>query len=326
MSPVSRVDQNIDVQRGVTDIAAPPLHPALQSDAGAHQQQPGGSTTLEEFSCELNFGALHGLRRNRPGARRVLALHGWLDNAASFIPLAAHLDDLDLALLDLPGHGHSASMPAGAEYTLIGAIHSVLDAADALGWERFTLLGHSMGAGIASMVAAAAPERVEALVAIEALGGLAEQVENTARRLRESVVAARSMRERPLRVFPTMETAIRARMMANQLSEPSARRLVERGVQTVPGGYSWRSDQRLTLPTAVRMTEAQIDALVTAIESPTQVIFATPAQSYFPEPLRSQRAALLPQGRLATLPGIHHLHMEDPTAVAAIIKAFLETP
>ncbi|MFT4246706.1 MAG: alpha/beta hydrolase [Pseudomonas sp.] len=281
--------------------------------------------SLQEFSCELRFGELRGLRRARPGARRVLALHGWLDNAASFVPLAAHLDGLDLALLDLPGHGHSAWLPAGADYTLPGAIHSVLDAADALGWERFTLLGHSMGAGIASLVAAAAPARIEALVAIEALGGLGERAENTAARLRQSVAATRSLRERPLRVFPTLETAIRARMMANQLSEPSARWLVERGVQAVPGGYCWRSDQRLTLPTAVRMTEPQIDALVAAIECPAQVIFATPAQPYFPEPLRSRRAALLPQGRLATLPGIHHLHMEAPEAVAGIVSGFFQT-
>ena len=281
--------------------------------------------SLNEFSCEVRFGALRGLRGGQPGGRRVLALHGWLDNAASFVPLAARLPELDLVMLDLPGHGHSASLPAGVEYTLPGAIHSVLDVADALDWECFTLLGHSMGAGIASLIAAAAPARIEALIAIEALGGLGEPVEHTAQRLRKSVAAVRSMRERPLRVFPTLETAVRARMMANQLSEPSARGLVERGVHTVPGGYCWRSDQRLTLPTAVRMTEAQIDALIAAIECPTQVIFATPAQPYFPEPLRSQRAALLPRGQWATLPGIHHLHMDTPDAVAQIIAEFLRT-
>ncbi|GHH61052.1 alpha/beta hydrolase [[Pseudomonas] boreopolis] len=280
--------------------------------------------SLQEFACGIRLGQVRGLRAERPGGRKVLALHGWLDNANSFAPMAPYLDDLDLVLLDLPGHGHSDSLPAGSEYTMIGAIHSVLDAADALGWERFTLLGHSMGAGIASFVAAAEPARVEALVAIEALGGLGESVENTVDRLRQSVTATRSLPQRPLRVFPTLETAVRARMMANQLSEAAARLLVERGVQTVPGGYSWRTDQRLTLPTAVRMTEAQIDALVAAIECPTQVIFATPAQPYFPEPLRSRRVTLLPRGRLATLAGIHHLHMEEPAAVAAIVREFLQ--
>src|SRR3546814_18123950 len=63
----------------------------------------------------------------------------------------------------------SAHLPPGADYSFAGALHSVLDVADALGWERFALLGHSMGAGIASLLAAGAPGRVERLLAIEAL-------------------------------------------------------------------------------------------------------------------------------------------------------------
>ena len=61
-----------------------------------------------------------------------------------------------------------------------------------------------------------------------------------------------------------------------------------------------------------------------AIECPTQVIYASPAQPYFPEPLRSQRAALLRDGRVEVLPGSHHLHMEQPAAVAACIRALLD--
>jgi pimeloyl-ACP methyl ester carboxylesterase len=53
------------------------------------------------------------------------------------------------------------------------------------------------------------------------------------------------------------------------------------------------------------------------------VIYADPPQAYFPEPLRTQRAALLPDGRLHVLAGTHHLHMEDPAAVAARMLAFL---
>ena len=281
------------------------------------------STAAREFACALPFGELRGLRAGNPAGRRVLALHGWLDNAASFLPLAPQLPELDLVMIDLPGHGLSAALPPGSEYTMIGAIANVLAVADALGWERFTLLGHSMGAGIASLVAAAEPARVEALIAIEALGGLSERVENTAQRLREAIAAHRALPGKSLRVFPNLETPVRARMMANQLDETSARLLVERGVRAVPGGYSWGSDQRLTLPTAVRLTEAQIDVLVQAIECPTQVVYATPAQPYFPEPLRSRRAALLRDGQVACIAGSHHLHMEDPTTVAAVLRPFL---
>lgn len=281
-------------------------------------------STIREFSCTLPFGELRGLRCGHAGGPKVLALHGWLDNAASFLPLAATLEGLDLVMIDLPGHGHSAALPAGSEYTMIGAIGNVLAVADALGWERFSLLGHSMGAGIASLVAAAVPTRVESLVVIEALGGLGEQVENTAQRLRDAVAATHALSGKPLRVFPNLEAPVRARMMANQLSEDSARLLVERGVRAVPGGYSWGSDQRLTLPTAVRMTEAQIDVLVAAIECPTLVVFATPAQPYFPEPLRTRRAGLLRHGHLHVLAGTHHLHMEAPGAVAALVQPFLD--
>ena len=279
--------------------------------------------TVREFACSLPFGELRGLRCGQEGGRKVLALHGWLDNAASFLPLAHALQDLDLVMIDLPGHGHSAALPAGSEYTMIGAIGNVLAVADALGWDRFSLLGHSMGAGIASLVAAAVPRRVQSLAVIEALGGLGEQVENTAQRLRDSVEAAHALPDKPLRVFPNLEAPVRARMMINQLSEPSARLLVERGVRAVPGGYSWGSDQRLTLPTAVRMTEAQIDVLVAAIECPALVVYASPAQAYFPEPLRTRRAQLLRDGRLHVIAGTHHLHMEMPETVAALVQPFL---
>lgn len=259
--------------------------------------------------------------RRRGAGPRVLALHGWLDNAASFLPLLPHLPELDIVLLDLPGHGLSDHLPAGADYTPASAICHVLDVADALGWERFTLLGHSLGAGIATMVAAVS-ERVERLIAIEALGGLRGAENETAQRLREHL-QARRQQPRPLRVFPNLAAPVRARMMLNQLNEPNARLLVERGLREVDGGYSWRTDQRLMWPTAVRLTEGQIDDLLRAIACPVQVIYATPAQPYYPEPLRSARLGHLRDGRLAILPGSHHVHMEACEAVGEIIAAFM---
>lgn len=277
---------------------------------------------MTPFEVATPLGRITGLRRRGDGPR-VLALHGWLDNAASFVPLAAHLDGIDLAAPDLPGHGGSAHLPPGADYSFAGALHAVLDIADALGWERFSLLGHSMGAGIASLVAAGCPDRVERLVAIEALGALAEVPERTVARLREAVAATRALAGKQLRVFPDLEPAVRARMRANDLTEPVARLLVERGVVAVDGGWTWSSDPRLTLPTMVRMTEAQVADLVAGIECPTRVVYASPPQPYFPEPLRSERVMLLPAGDCVVLEGSHHVHMEDPLAVADAVGGFL---
>ena len=279
-----------------------------------------------ELQLDTACGRLAGLRFGTPAGVPVLALHGWLDNAASFVRLAAHLDGLDLVALDLPGHGASMHLPPGAEYSLAGTVHAVLDAADTLGWDRFAVLGHSMGAAIGSILAAAAPQRITRLVAIEALGALADDPAHTALRLRESVAARRALAGKQLRVFPDLDSAIHARMQANGLSEPVARLLVERGVIAQAGGFVWSSDPRLTITTAVRMTQAQIDDLLRHIECPVRVIYADPAQPYFPEPLRSNRAALLQLGERIVIAGGHHLHMEDPAAVVAAIGDFLRTP
>lgn len=275
-----------------------------------------------ESGIDIPLGRIAALRAGTEGATPVLALHGWLDNAASFVPLARHLDGLDLVAIDLPGHGRSTHLATGADYSFYGSVNAVLDVADALGWERFALLGHSMGAGIASLVAAASPQRITRFVAIEALGALAEAPERTAIRMREAVAAARALPGKSLRVFPTLEPAIRARMQANALSEPVARLLVERGTRGVEGGYTWSSDQRLMLPSFTRLTEAQVADLVAGIECKVRVIHGDPAQAYLPDPVRRAHAAALRDGELIVIRGGHHLHMEQPDEVAAAIGDF----
>ena len=281
---------------------------------------------MREFHVDIPMGRITGLRNDVIGPR-VLALHGWLDNAASFIPLAQHLHGIELVAIDQPGHGRSVHLPPGTDYSFVGAINAILDVADALGWEQFALLGHSMGGGIGSLIAAACPDRIDRLVAIEALGALAEAPEHTVARMRDAVTAHRAMAGKHLRVFPDIETAVRARMHAGRvpgsgLDEPLVRLLVERGVTEIDGGFVWSSDPRLTLPTMTRMTELQVENLVAGISCPTKVIFGEPAQTYLPDNLRRRRAALLPHGELVVMPGGHHLHMNQPAAVAAAIGNF----
>jgi len=277
---------------------------------------------MQPFTVDLPVGCLHGLRWGTPGNVPVLALHGWMDNAASFIPLAAHLSGLDLIALDLPGHGRSPHLPVDGEYTLHAALHVVLDVADALGWERFGLIGHSMGAGISCLLAAACPQRVGRLVLIDGLP-LPDVPERTVPRMRESVAAVRSRNgSSPLRVFPDLDTPIQARMQANALDEASARLLVERGVCAAPGGHVWSSDPRLMLPSFRYLALSQVEALLAGIECPTRVIFAD-ATPMLPRAQKRALARLIRHGEIFELSGIHHVHMQRPAEVAALAGGFL---
>jgi len=283
---------------------------------------------MQEFVVDTDFGRLAGLRNGRAQAPKLLALHGWLDNAASYVPLAPWFDGFDLVAPDLPGHGASAHLPIAAEYSLVVAARAALAVADALGWERFHLLGHSLGGATASFVAAAVPQRVDRLLLVEALGSLSEPEERVGARLREAFAGMAAIGDKRLRVFSDIATAIKARMIANDLSEPVARLLVERGVapaRTDAGaaGFVWRSDPRLTLTSALRMSEAQMRALIRAIDSPTCMVWADPAQSYMPDAVRRERATLLREGELHVRPGTHHLHMEQPQMVGELFREFL---
>jgi len=93
----------------------------------------------------------------------VIALHGWLDNAASFSHLAPLLPGLRIVALDQAGHGHSSHRAPGSGYQLWDYALDVLLVADQLGWQKFALLGHSMGAIVSLLLAGAVPERISRL-------------------------------------------------------------------------------------------------------------------------------------------------------------------
>jgi pimeloyl-ACP methyl ester carboxylesterase len=278
---------------------------------------------MEEIFLDSPRGRIAALRGGSRSGMPLLAMHGWLDNAASFVPLMPHLQEFDIVALDLPGHGASAHRASGYDYAFVDWIHDALDALDALGWQRARLLGHSMGAAIATLVAASAPERVEKIALIEALGPLAGAATTAGQRLREAVIARRTAAQRPRKVIPNLETAVKARRAVGDMSDSAARLIVERNLEAVEGGWRWRSDARLVLPSHLRITEEAAVSIVRAVEAPTLLIAADPAPPYFTPELRDARVACLRDGRLHVLPGGHHLHMEQPDVVAPYLLEFL---
>ena len=279
---------------------------------------------MHEITLSGQRGTMTALRGGNPTGPKLLALHGWLDNAASFLPLATQLRHFDLVALDLPGHGGSDHRAAGYDYVFVDWIHDVLDALDALEWPRAHLLGHSMGGAIATLVAVAAPGRVDRLALIEALGPIAGRANEAAARLAQAVTQRRALAPRKApRVIARQEEAVDARLSATPMSRDAARLIVSRNLRSVEGGHVWRSDPRLMLPAPVRTEEAFILDWLGAITAPTLVIAADPPPPYFGSSLRDARVAMLRDGRQLTLPGSHHLHMEQPEAVGPRVREFL---
>jgi pimeloyl-ACP methyl ester carboxylesterase len=252
-----------------------------------------------------------------PDAPPLLALHGWLDNAGSFAFLAPILAmRWRVILLELPGHGHSGHIPSGGTYHYLDYVSAVLAAADALHLQRYALLGHSLGAGIGSLVAAARPQCIEQLFLIEGLGPLGDDGSNTLQRFRDAY-AAKTAKGTSKRAFANIDQAISARTLASGLRADLARPIVERGLVEMEDGWRWRSDSRLTRPSPLRMAESQIATLLSGIEAPTSLLLAHPVTPYLPTALMQARAARVAHIHTAHLDGGHHLQLEHPDAVAA---------
>lgn len=259
-----------------------------------------------------------------PSLPRLLALHGWLDNASSFERLAPLLcKQFHIVAVDFPGHGRSDWRASGAWYHHVDYPGDVFAAADALGWQRFDLLGHSLGGGVATAMAAACPQRISRLLLIEALGVIASAPEKALSHLQGALADRASYGNKALRVFANEEVAVAARMQANGLSREAATVLVARGLKAVPGGFSWSSDPRLKLNSAQRFTEDQVLAILRGVRAPTLLVLAEPDAPFLPRETMERRIAQVADIRVVRLPGSHHLHLEDPQPVAAAIRDFL---
>ncbi|MBD0708300.1 MULTISPECIES: alpha/beta fold hydrolase [unclassified Streptomyces] len=100
------------------------------------------------------------------GPARALVLHNWFGDRTSFAPLRARLDPAvgSYAFVDCRGYGEARDH-TGA-YTMEEVASDALAVADDLGWDAFSVIGHSMGGKAAQLMLLDAPGRVRSLVGI----------------------------------------------------------------------------------------------------------------------------------------------------------------
>src|SRR3954453_2515663 len=128
--------------------------------------------TFERHELEL-----HGQRvsyRVAGSGPALLLLHGIANSSETWARVAPLLSDRFTVIApDLLGHGESAA-PRG-DYSLGAHASGARDVATALGHDRVTVIGHSLGGGIAMQFAYQFPERTERLVLVSS-GGLGRDV------------------------------------------------------------------------------------------------------------------------------------------------------
>jgi pimeloyl-ACP methyl ester carboxylesterase len=281
------------------------------------QKASGDLKRSRERRFSVNGLEFAALEWGTTGQLPVLALHGWLDNAATFYKLAPLLNNLHIVAPDLAGHGQSAHRPGQAAYTLWDDINDVFAIADYLGWQRFVLLGHSRGAIIGSLAAGTFPERFIGLGLIEGLLPEPALPQDVPQQLANAINGLRVQQQKIPSVYTNIDVAIKARERGLfPLGNAAATALTERGVVARENGFSWSSDPRLMAPPILKLTREQLAAFVGRINVPVKLLLASNGLpklyvNYLEEVNK------FPRVDYEILDGGHHFHMEQESLLIA---------
>lgn len=263
----------------------------------------------------------------RAGDVPVLALHGWLDNAGTFDLLAPLLPGAHVVALDLAGHGFSANRSADSAYNIWQDAADLLEVADALGWKRFNLLGHSRGAAIAALFAGTFPERAERVVLVEGGVPILTEAERAPENLAEALEGARALRAKTGRTFARRSVAIEERANGfSKVSTAAAEILARRSLREVAGGYRWHADQRLKGMSEFHLTPEQAGAFFARIEAPVLMFLAEESPFAHRESFTGQLCRFR-RLEVEHMAGRHHLHLEGgEVEIASRVRRFLGLP
>jgi pimeloyl-ACP methyl ester carboxylesterase len=252
-----------------------------------------------------------------PGAPIVVMLHGFTGSKENWYPLAGRLHGrYRLLIPDLPGWGESERKP-GADYGFVAQGERVAAFVHALSpGAPVVLLGHSMGGGIAALVAARAPQAVARVGLLNAAG-----VRFRDNRFGLDVLAGRN----PFAVDDAaslqryLDTVFYDPQAKPWLPQPAARALIARrqhdaALEQAALERIGRGDEAL-LPGEQAGRIGQPALLLWCRQD--AVIDASALELY---------AARLPQAQRVLLEGCGHMSlMEQPDAVAQAVRALIET-
>ena len=274
----------------------------------------------------------------------LVALHGFTGSAATWIPLADAVgSERTVVRVDLLGHGNSTAPDDPTRYAMDKTVADLLALADALGLDRPSWLGYSMGGRIALSVAVAAPDRCAALILEGASPGLEEASDRQERMSGDVALAERIDREgivpfvdywESLPLFHTqhrLPPEVRRRLRAQRLgNQPRGLANSLRGVGTGAQPSLWKHLDCLSMPICLivgeedsrfrQVAEQMHGALVHARIA---IIAAAGHATHLEQPQRFQEEVRRFLRTAETLRSRRHLMTNLPTDVHAVSNDFL---
>jgi pimeloyl-ACP methyl ester carboxylesterase len=274
---------------------------------------------FDEWQIEL-----HGRRviyRIAGSGPPVVLIHGMLNSSSHWQAVALNLArDYTVLAPDLIGHGDSAA-PRG-DYSLGAHAASIRDLTAAIGIERATIIGHSLGGGVAMQFFYQFPQRVERLVLISS-GGLGHDVSPLLRTaalpgmsallsaIRPGLLTAlwesgRRLREREVRAGIYLQAIARALRPLENAEARAAFLHTLRSVIDVHG-------QRVSATDRLYLLESM----------PTMIVWGARDNTI---PIHHGRLAheAIPRSVFRTIPGAAHFpHLEEPDALSEVLLEFI---
>lgn len=275
-----------------------------------------------EFEATAGPLKLAGLD-NQGSGQVVIGLHGYLDNAESLRVVAPYLSSCRYIAIDLAGHGRSSHRPVGTHYNQADYLQDLHGLIESEGWDNVILIGHSLGGILVTMYAALFPEKVKAVVSIDACGPLTESEETTQQQMRNALISRQGKSSSHRRTV-NLDDAVKARCKISDMTADHARQILMRNMITEADGNTyWCSDPKLRTKSTLRLTEKQAQTLMESVTCPILFIGASRSFKNLPH-VYEQRAHWFESAQYEQFVGGHHIHMENSEDVGRLICQFVE--
>ncbi|CAF3625067.1 unnamed protein product [Rotaria socialis] len=264
---------------------------------------------------------------------KIIGVHGWLDNLNSLLPiaerLAQHDANYEIYLYDRAGHGFSSHLHKGSDYSYAYNLRDLRTVTRTLGWnkEKFSLLGHSYGAHLAMAYAAAYPEEVSCLVALDAIIGVERSSKtfwkNAAARIDKNIeyhVKVPKSYQNELTYEKAIELVRSSRI---GIDDASAKLLVERSVRRdTHDKLHFTRDESLRNTHLIPFSEHMAEEAIKAIQAP--VLFIGTVKPQWPMPKNSIELLKKhnPNFEMTLVDGSHHFHMTHVDSIFEQINRY----